>query len=133
MRHRGGFKIKISRRLAPRATRKRKQNTHTHLSHAEQINNIGESPLLTHAHSKNKAATCVDHGEMIAIDSDVNAKYDNSRDREDDVRAGGGAGDEVNKMSRCVYALRIFMFGTGDIAVVVEGNVNTDGSRAKTD
>ena len=94
------------------------------------MKNIGQSPLLKHVHSNSKAATGVDHGEMITINSDVNAKYDNSRDREDDVRAGGGAGDEVNKLSRCVYASRICMFGTGDIAVVVEGNVNTDGARA---
>ena len=59
----------------------------------------------------------------------MNAKYDNSRDREH-VMAGGGAGDEVNKLSRCVYVSRICMFGTGDIAVVVAGNVSTDGSRA---
>ena len=62
----------------------------------------------------------------------MNAKYDNTRDREDDVGAGGGVGDEVNKLSRCVYASRISMLGTGDATVVAE-NGNTDCSRAKTD
>ena len=69
---------------------------------------------------------------MITIDGDVNAKYGNSRDREDDVGAGSGAGDEVIKMSQCVYASLIFMFGTGDTAVVA-GDGNADSSRAKTD
>ena len=116
--------------MPPGSTRKKAR--HTHLSHAKQKKNIGESPLLTHAHSNNEAATGVDHGEMIAIDSDVNAKYDNSRHREDDERAGGGAGDKVNKLSRCAYASRIFMFGTGDITMVAR-DVNTDGSRVKRD
>ena len=93
--------------FGPPGRKEKESKTHTHLTHADQMKNIGQSPLLTHAHSNSMAATSVDHGEMIAIDSDVNAKYDNSRDREDDVRAGGGAGDEVNKLSRCVYASRI--------------------------
>ena len=54
------------------------------------------------------AAAGVDHGELIAINGDENAKYDNSSDREEDVGDGGGAGDEVIKLSRCVFARQMF-------------------------
>ena len=92
------FLENISRRLSPRGITKKKAKTHT--PHTRGANkNIRESPLLTHANKSSKTAAGVDHCEMIAIDDDVNSKYDNSRDREDVVGAGGGAGDEVNKLS----------------------------------
>ena len=69
---------------------------------------------------------------MVAIDGDENAKYGNSSDREEDIAAGGGAGDEVIKVSRCVFAAVIFMFGTTDTAVVGGGG-DADGSHDKND
>ena len=90
----------------PRAAQKR-NSKHTHLSHVEQKTNIGESPLITHAHSYSGAAAGVGHRELIATDGNVNSKYDNTRDREDDVGAGGGASDEAIKLSRCVFAAQM--------------------------
>ena len=77
---------------------KKKAKTHKNIQHAELIKKTGKSPLLTQVYSNSKAATVVDHGELIAIDGDENAIYDNSSDREGDVRAGAGAGDDVIKL-----------------------------------
>ena len=104
---------------------------HTHLSHAERKNNIGETRLLTHAHRNSKAAAGIDHGELIAIDGDEKAKYGNSSDRVKAVGAGGGACDENINLSRCVFATEIYMFGTGDTAIAGDGNA--DGSPANLD
>lgn len=62
------------------------------------------------------------------IDVDENVKCENRSDREMDVEAGGGASDEVIKLSRCVFAALIVIFGTGTTAVVA-GDGNVDGSR----
>ena len=74
----------------------------------------------------------VDHGEYIVIDGHENANDDKSSDGEEDVGAGGGAGDEVIKLTRCVLAAPIFTFGTGDTGMVVGGG-NAHGSGAKND
>ena len=104
----------------------------THLLHAERYEYKLYTPCLSHADSNTRAAAGVDHGEYIVIDGDENANDENSSDGEEDVGAGGGAGDEVIKLSRCVLAALVLIFGSGDTRVVVGGG-SAHGSRAKND
>ena len=109
-----------------------RESKNTHLLHAERYKKKVYSPCLSHAHSNTRATAGVDHGEYIVIDGDENANNENSSDGKEDVGAGGGAGDEVIKLSRCVFAALIVMFTKGDTGVVVRGG-NAHGSRAKND